>query len=92
MAKKPLTAAELEKKHGELSNAADDALNAHLPQVPAVERRVALLIGRTPGFFSNARPKTERGRWVIALHRKIFLLKEIEAKAEEVAKLRNTVK
>lgn len=88
---KTMSATELEKKANELSLACDKSLNAILPIHPAMERRTALLIGRSPMFFSSARPKSEGGAWVISLHRKIFLLKELESKAEEIAALKAQV-
>lgn len=93
MAKK-LGAAELEQKHAALSAACDAALNSYLPVNSAeIERKAALLLNRAPAFFYNSRPKSEEGRWVISVPRKILLLKEFEARADELEALRfNKVK
>lgn len=85
MAKKIRSAAELQEKFDEINAQADAALDAQLPRVPAIERKVALLMGRTPAFFSGARVS---GSWILSLHRKIALLKDLERHGSAIADLR----
>ncbi len=88
MAKKLLNSQELQDKFNELSAACDAALNAHLPIDSGLERKTAFLLGRSPAFIAQSRPHSEQGRWVIAVARKIHLLKDFEGKAKEIAKLK----